>query len=338
MNVFVNDLKQVCIAVLNEIESVNIYAIRLDVDAYWNVLGGLSGFNKKYSEIGVGSFSDDLLEIQRVINRDRDVAYGDIERFGNVVWVISKILNKKKIAEGSHDSSSIFGGDLIALAKMLLKKIERASIKVVNIPRRRYWAIPAEIAFDFSSDEPVPKVFCLSDDWNSLQKLLNGKKLIQPLHFELLGRVIKAVAETLLESDVPWFMYSRTWAETKQDVKRLKALEGILINDPGSIKALIEKGFLYFDAFHKPAKARMIFKNILKIKHSNVDALFWLSQVLYHDFFEYKKAKTFLKKAILLDPNSAKTHVFLAQVLYRRGKDLSQPIYHFKEAVLLEPG
>ena len=74
-------------------------------------------------------------------------------------------------------------------------------------------------------------------------------------------------------------------------------------------------GALLFEPFHQPEESEQALKQALALDPLNVDARFWLAEVLVHEYVDEQQARLVLEEALEIDPNRADCLLLLASVL-----------------------
>ncbi len=122
---------------------------------------------------------------------------------------------------------------------------------------------------------------------------------------------------------------------TKEDYQKIDELNKILEKDPTNIKALIRKGYIFYDGTenHEAEKA---FEQAIKIDPKCTDAYFWLAKCLWN-YCEYEKAIVVAKKGLEIDSNRADLHEMIVWALGSLKQYNDEFLYHVKKVIELEP-
>ncbi|MFC1854413.1 tetratricopeptide repeat protein [Candidatus Dependentiae bacterium] len=260
-----------------------------------------------------------------------------VEHLGGLLEAIAFIFkNPQKNKNRKSDSSKVKTKDLLKACRIIIKWVERNRDSVIKIAHDEYFSVKTDAAYNLA-DDPETYIGSIKHDWESLKELLWFRQFPNYSDFRAIGRLIRAIGCGPYSFSPYWFVHARVLCETEEDVARLETLQKLLEKDTKDVKALIELGFLYFDAFHEPEKAKNVLEKALKIEPENTEAMFWLAETLYHDFFDKETAVELMKKAISLEPENALLHAFLSQIMYEREKDPSKAIFHKKKTIELEP-
>lgn len=119
------------------------------------------------------------------------------------------------------------------------------------------------------------------------------------------------------------------------DQKKVAALDEILKTKPNDVSTLIEKGFIFFEN-QVDGKAIEIFKKVIDIDPTYVDAYVWLAELFLFHWADTERAEPYLISALKINPNRADVHKLLANS-FDLQKNKSKQLYHLKKAIELEP-
>ena len=336
MKILIRELKKLCSIILTKIVDGGMREIDFgDISPYWTV-----SFNSAYLEpygeedlthsylSGDWKYFEELME-----KREHEARETDLEKLGSILEAMSYVLTHKRKRIGGIKVSPFA---ILQLCKMLIKKVERFDISEIDVDTDEYWYVDPDDAYSNVAEQRIIKG-SLKDEWNKLKEIFDDKRSVDFEDLRRLGRMIKVLRYCISKKNLVLDLMERTWGETEEDVFCMQFLEKALQKNPDDVEALVEQGFLYFDAFHEPEKAFDVLNRVLKIDPENLDAMFWLSEVLYHDLRKHKEAEEILEKALSIDPDHVCCNAFLARVLYQVGTDLSKPIEHLKKVVEMEP-
>lgn len=86
--------------------------------------------------------------------------------------------------------------DLREILDKVLDHVEEGGITHLNVERDFYWSIPAESRYDSYATPEDLTVGQLSEDWQNLQAILDGRRDALRYALVWLGRILEAVGET----------------------------------------------------------------------------------------------------------------------------------------------
>ncbi|MFC1854416.1 tetratricopeptide repeat protein [Candidatus Dependentiae bacterium] len=288
------------------------------------------------SEVLADTF-EDLECLAEIVSGESVIWNFHVEHLGSLIESVSFVLEKqRKDKDEKSNSMTVYARDLLKACRVIVKRIERNRTSTIEINVDEYISINMDDAYN-AVQFPETYTGSIKEDWKRLEELLNIRSVPDTNDLRVIGRLLKGIGYSGYSFSPYWFVHARVLCETEEDVARLETLQKLLEKDTKDVKALIELGFLYFDAFHEPEKAKNVLEKALKIEPENTKAMFWLAETLYHDFFDKETAVKLIKKAISLEPESALLHEFLSQILYERGKDPSKAFFHKNKAIELEP-
>ena len=81
----------------------------------------------------------------------------------------------------------------------LIQRINNDNIESVEVEIDYYWLITSDEWDNFDSS-PEIAVGSLVDDWNSLQEVLESKRIVTYLDYERLASILRAISETIAPS------------------------------------------------------------------------------------------------------------------------------------------
>ncbi len=97
MKVKVQELKQVCELILTYLEQYGCSEIELEQDWYWTVISREDLYaNDGHPTLGVGSLSDDLESLEKVLDGTNPPTTNDFERLGNIFIAIGDKIDRSK--------------------------------------------------------------------------------------------------------------------------------------------------------------------------------------------------------------------------------------------------
>ena len=127
-----------------------------------------------------------------------------------------------------------------------------------------------------------------------------------------------------------------TGAATAQEIAYMADLDERLQRNPDDVDALLRKGFLFLDSFHRFDEAIEILTSIVVRYPSNVDAHLWLGECLCFRIGDTIEAERIMQAALKIDPNRADCHMVLAASFEGLCRD-SDAEFHYRRASELEP-
>lgn len=117
----------------------------------------------------------------------------------------------------------------------------------------------------------------------------------------------------------------------------IKELDFRIRENNNDIEALMLRGFLYFEPFHDGAAALNMFKRIIELDSSNVDAYYWMAETYARCFGDHQQALSYLQQALLLDPKCAKAHYYVFFLLNTLKQPRAMAGEHLNIVIQLEP-
>ena len=81
----------------------------------------------------------------------------------------------------------------------LIQRINNDNIEFVDVETDYYWLITSDEWDDFDSS-PEAVVGSLVDDWDSLQEVLESKRIVTYLDYERFASILRAISETIAPS------------------------------------------------------------------------------------------------------------------------------------------
>ena len=90
--------------------------------------------------------------------------------------------------------------DLKQIFEFLLQRINNDKIEFVDVETDFYWLITSDEWSNFDSS-PEAVVGSLVDDWNSLQEILEDKRIVTYLDFERFASILREISETIAHSE-----------------------------------------------------------------------------------------------------------------------------------------
>jgi hypothetical protein len=97
MKVSVQELKQGCELILTHLEQQGCREIELAQDWYWTVISREDLYaNDGHPTLGVGSLSDDLESLEKVLDGTNPPTTNDFERLGNIFIAIGDKIDRSK--------------------------------------------------------------------------------------------------------------------------------------------------------------------------------------------------------------------------------------------------
>jgi len=115
----------------------------------------------------------------------------------------------------------------------------------------------------------------------------------------------------------------------------IELLDQRLAENPNDTKALIKKGFVFFES-HMDGKAIEAFNKVLLIDPVNIDAYMWLGELLLFHWADAESALPLLKHALEINAQRSEIH-YLLGCAYSEQNKISEAIIATKKAVELEP-
>lgn len=79
----------------------------------------------------------------------------------------------------------------------LIERIKQDKIEFIDIETDYYWIVMSCDWNNFTSDYPEIAVGSLTDDWDSLQKLLRNECITTYLDYERFASILRAISETI---------------------------------------------------------------------------------------------------------------------------------------------
>jgi hypothetical protein len=90
MQVKVDEIEKIITLVLSRLRQRVGNEVEINVDYYWDIsTEQLYNPYEKPSDISLGQLSDDIAEINRLLNDDSEISY-DLKRIGNILVALSK--------------------------------------------------------------------------------------------------------------------------------------------------------------------------------------------------------------------------------------------------------
>ncbi|MEM9922158.1 MAG: hypothetical protein AAF915_00120 [Cyanobacteria bacterium P01_D01_bin.50] len=89
--------------------------------------------------------------------------------------------------------------DLKQIFEFLLQRINNDKIEFVDVETDFYWLITSDEWSNFDSS-PEAAIGSIVDDWNSLQEILEDKRIVSYLDFERFASILREISETIAPS------------------------------------------------------------------------------------------------------------------------------------------
>jgi len=87
------------------------------------------------------------------------------------------------------------------LCDILINKAKSIEFNEIQTDSDYYWTITSDEREDINNENPQVTVGSLKDDWESLNKVLEGGNIPTPVDFERLGNILTAIGEIISKSN-----------------------------------------------------------------------------------------------------------------------------------------
>jgi hypothetical protein len=201
MKIILSDLEKISHIVLTHAEQSGISRINVVLDYYWHIAADDSRKKKMPAVLPVGSLTDDLNCLGKVLTKENIATTIDFERLGNVVKIIGYRIQQPIVSEipDERPHVTIDIPKIKRLHKIILGKAQQAHLEEIELDTDSYLCISPEDAYNLTkSPDPITK--SLANDWNSLKEILINQSEPTPTNFEQLGTVLVFIGEAIHSS------------------------------------------------------------------------------------------------------------------------------------------
>ena len=201
MKIILNDLKNLCTIILTKAQFPWTGKVTRENNLYWDInLSNAYSFEESHSGTGVSSLIDDWEWLKKVLHQKNRSTPVDFDRLGSVITIMG--YSSFNSIDNSNDAVFylIDKVNVLELCLQLLSKAEDAGFNEIDLTIDIYQLIPIQESFDFTK-EPTRIKQSLKNDWEQLKKFDIEVPLTAKI-FESLGRVIKAIGETIYREEM----------------------------------------------------------------------------------------------------------------------------------------
>lgn len=167
--------------------------IRLYNDYYWTTFSGDRLNQTKNPEIGIGSLSDDLQEVTKIISKQDSPDILTFDRVGNLFIAIRDALTN---APQNGYSFELDLSEYSEICRLMMEAARQNGITEVEM-RDFYYKVSDADRFAFPGNNIKAIPGSLFDDWRMLQRLLSQPASVLPQDYERLGNVIIGIGEEI---------------------------------------------------------------------------------------------------------------------------------------------
>ncbi|MFC1854415.1 hypothetical protein ACFLY6_00900 [Candidatus Dependentiae bacterium] len=208
MNVLVHNLRIICDKIFSKVIDLGMEVIDFgNVFHYWTIGFGRA-YNAEEFDDSLGDLCDAWDSLKKALEGKSIPGSVHVEWLGQIIeaagYVMSK--NSNETIKCKYEPLKIHTKDILALCKMIIKKIELAGVDKLSIDVDEYAYFNPEEAYTVACD-PEIEMGSIKDDWSHLKKALREDYKFDVADLRRLGRLIKVVGYTLQQNCVPWFVF-----------------------------------------------------------------------------------------------------------------------------------
>ena len=95
ISISINELKNLCRLLLDKAEKIGFKEIEFDVDNYWFVSSDeREVFNENYPTLSVGSITDDIQSLKKILDKTNPSTPVDFDRLANVLIALGEKISR----------------------------------------------------------------------------------------------------------------------------------------------------------------------------------------------------------------------------------------------------
>lgn len=188
MKIHLDTVKLFCKSLLKKLETSSLKSILVSVDYYWCIsFEDAYNFSTRTPKVSIGSARDDWEWLEKVLHQENPATTVDFERLGNLMQIAGEAIYQSSTIEAAGITIQI--ADLQQLCDFMLTKAQKSGFETIETSIDRYWSIAAEDRYNLYRDPKFTEE-TLEFSWEKVVK-----------NFELLGRIIKIIGETIAKDD-----------------------------------------------------------------------------------------------------------------------------------------